>query len=192
MLYSWFPGKLPSQQQQLLHSPHLYPKLKFHIENLRIKKKKNVYKRGKLKPVISSSVLHFFRRTMNLNPSNKWSILILKLFRGPSRVFFFFSDEKYTYTFLNALWFLPQLRIQNQKTKIPLYRIITLKKKCPHSNVKCFNIYYIPIDSSNAKRTSFPLSRRSFILLPIHLKPGNVSWNAEEATLVKWLSHNTY
>ena len=36
-------------------------------------------------------------------------------------------------------------------------------------------IYYIPIDSSNEKRTSFPFSRRSFILLPIHLKPGNVS-----------------
>lgn len=33
----------------------------------------------------------------------------------------------------------------------------------------------IPIDSSNAKRTSFPLSRRFFTLLPIHLKPGSVS-----------------
>lgn len=114
--------------------------------------------------------------------------MLLKVFRGPSRVFFFFfPDEKCTYTFLNALWYLPQLRIQNQKTKIPLYRITTLKKS-PYSNFKDFNIYYIPIDSSNAKRTSFPFSRRSFILLPIHLKPGNVSWNAEEATLVKWLS----
>lgn len=52
-------------------------------------------------------------------------------------------------------------------------------------SIKDFDIYYIPIDSSNAKRTSFPFSRRSFILLPIHLKPGNVSWNAEKATLVK-------
>ena len=65
-------------------------------------------------------------------------------------------------------------------------------KKCSHSYFKYFNIYYIPIDSSNEKRTSFPFSRRSFILLPIHLKPGNVSWNAEDATLVKWLFQKIY
>ena len=42
MLHSWFPGKMPSQQQQRLHSPHPYPELQFRTENLGIKKEENV------------------------------------------------------------------------------------------------------------------------------------------------------
>lgn len=48
---------------------------------------------------------------------------------------------------------------------------------------------YLPMDSSKEKMTSFPVLANSWILFPIHLKPGSVSWDGETSNRTNGTGH---
>lgn len=48
---------------------------------------------------------------------------------------------------------------------------------------------YLPMDSSKEKMTSIPVLANSWILFPIHLKPGSVSWDGETSNRTNGTGH---